>query len=187
MITRGKHDWHMDQPYLSWLVSIYFNILKPIQNVLYFADSFSKMKIICLKIPRHHTAPKSFPFTDLSSIFIKNLVILLLDDLWRCFIISLFIEMWFQLHQIVYCFRERYSTMPHAENKFDISVLIVCVRHIYWYQPLLCKARVIMMTWSNANIFRVTGPCVGNSVVTVEFPSQGQWRGDFMFSWSAPD
>ena len=29
-----------------------------------------------------------------------------------------------------------------------------------------------MMTSSNGNIFRITGPCVGNSPVTGEFPSQ---------------
>ena len=28
--------------------------------------------------------------------------------------------------------------------------------------------------------------CAGNSAVTDEFPHKGQWRGAFMFLWSAP-
>ena len=39
-----------------------------------------------------------------------------------------------------------------------------------------------MMTSSNGNIFRVAGPLCGNSPVTGEFPSQGQWRGAWMIS-----
>ena len=39
-----------------------------------------------------------------------------------------------------------------------------------------------MMTSSNRNIFRVTGPLWGNSPVIGEFPSQRQWRGALMFS-----
>ena len=41
----------------------------------------------------------------------------------------------------------------------------------------------IMMTSSNENIFRVTGPFCGNSPVTGEFPThKGQWRGTLMLS-----
>ena len=40
-----------------------------------------------------------------------------------------------------------------------------------------------MMTSSNGNIFRVTGPfCAGNSPVPVNSPHKGQWRGALMFS-----
>ena len=40
------------------------------------------------------------------------------------------------------------------------------------------------MTSSHGNIFRVTGPLCGNSPVTGEFLSQGQWRGVWCFLWS---
>ena len=40
----------------------------------------------------------------------------------------------------------------------------------------------IMMTSSNGNIFRVTGPLCGESPVPVNFPHKGQWRGALMFS-----
>ena len=39
-----------------------------------------------------------------------------------------------------------------------------------------------MMTSSNGNFFRVTGLLCGNSPVTIEFPSQSQWRGALIFS-----
>ena len=40
-----------------------------------------------------------------------------------------------------------------------------------------------MMTSSNGNIFRVTGPlCAGNSPVPVNSPHKGQWRGALMSS-----
>ena len=39
-----------------------------------------------------------------------------------------------------------------------------------------------MMTSSNGNIFRVTGPLCGNSPVPVNSPHKGQWRGALMFS-----
>ena len=39
-----------------------------------------------------------------------------------------------------------------------------------------------MMTSSNGNIFRVTGPLCGNSSLPVNFPHKGQWRGALMFS-----
>ena len=38
-----------------------------------------------------------------------------------------------------------------------------------------------MITSQNGNIFRVTGLCAGNSLVTGEFPHKGQWRGALMF------
>ena len=41
---------------------------------------------------------------------------------------------------------------------------------------------VDMMTSSNGNIFRVTGPLCGNSPVPVNSPHKGQWRGALMFS-----
>ena len=40
----------------------------------------------------------------------------------------------------------------------------------------------IMMTLSNGNISSVLALCAGNSPVTVEFPSKGQWRRGLMFS-----
>ena len=39
-----------------------------------------------------------------------------------------------------------------------------------------------MMTSSNGNIFRVTGPLCGEFPVPVNFPHKGQWRGALMFS-----
>ena len=39
-----------------------------------------------------------------------------------------------------------------------------------------------MMTSSNGNIFRVTGPLCGEFTGPAEFPAQGQWRGTLMFS-----
>ena len=41
---------------------------------------------------------------------------------------------------------------------------------------------MFMMTSSNGNIFRVTGPLCGNSPVPVNSPHKGQWRGALMFS-----
>ena len=40
---------------------------------------------------------------------------------------------------------------------------------------------LIMMTSSNGNIFRVTGPLCGNSPVPGNSPHKGQWRGALMF------
>ena len=39
-----------------------------------------------------------------------------------------------------------------------------------------------MMTSSNGNIFRVTGPLCGEFTGPGEFPHKGQWRGALMFS-----
>ena len=41
-----------------------------------------------------------------------------------------------------------------------------------------------MMTSSNRNIFRVTGPLCGEFTGPGEFPAQGQWRGTLMFSFT---
>ena len=40
-----------------------------------------------------------------------------------------------------------------------------------------------MMTSSNGNIFRVTGPLGGNSPVTVNSPHKGQWRENLIRAW----
>ena len=45
----------------------------------------------------------------------------------------------------------------------------------------LC-ARLYMMTSSNGNIFRVTGPLCGEFTSPVNSPHKGQWRGALMFS-----
>ena len=46
----------------------------------------------------------------------------------------------------------------------------------YWHTPskhaMMCFIESIMMTSSNGNIFRVTGPLCGNSPVPGEFPAQ---------------
>ena len=44
------------------------------------------------------------------------------------------------------------------------------------------ESKQAMMTSSNGNIFRVTGPLCGNSPVPVNSPHKGQWRGALMFS-----
>ena len=41
-------------------------------------------------------------------------------------------------------------------------------------------SELYMMTSSNGNIFRVTGPLCG---VPVKSPHKGQWRGALMFTW----
>ena len=51
-----------------------------------------------------------------------------------------------------------------------------------WFQWPACSNYQPMMTSSNGNIFRVTGPCVGNSTVPVISPHKGQWRRALMFS-----
>ena len=42
--------------------------------------------------------------------------------------------------------------------------------------------RISMMTSSNGNTFRVTGPLCGEFTGPGEFPHKGQWRGTLMFS-----
>ena len=49
-------------------------------------------------------------------------------------------------------------------------------------QILLAKYWSPMMMSTNGNIFRVTGLCAGNSLVPVNSPHKGQWRGALMFS-----
>ena len=44
------------------------------------------------------------------------------------------------------------------------------------------EKRFIMMGSLNGNIWRVTGPLCGNSLVTGEFPHKRQWRGALTFS-----
>ena len=51
------------------------------------------------------------------------------------------------------------------------------VTAVWW-----CVASYNMMTSSNGNIFRVTGPLWRNPPVTGGFPHKGQWGGTFMFS-----
>ena len=44
------------------------------------------------------------------------------------------------------------------------------------------KIQHLMMTSSNGNIFRVTGPLCGEFTGPVNFPHKGQWRGALVFS-----
>ena len=52
------------------------------------------------------------------------------------------------------------------------------------YTPFTCSSHYWspMMTSSNGNIFRITGPLYGEFTGLGEFPAQGQWRGALMFS-----
>ena len=47
---------------------------------------------------------------------------------------------------------------------------------------LKTRTSKLMMTSSNGNIFRVTGPLCGEFTVPVSSPHKGQWRGALMFS-----
>ena len=65
---------------------------------------------------------------------------------------------------------------------------IPCV-WVCWYRGRGCLVEVsdimiciYMMTSSNGNIFRVTGPLWGNPPTTGEYPSQSQWRKALMSS-----
>ena len=51
---------------------------------------------------------------------------------------------------------------------------------IYWYHVF--KWFADMMTWSNWNIFRVTGPLCWEFTVPVNSPHKGQWREALVFS-----
>ena len=53
-----------------------------------------------------------------------------------------------------------------------LSCICICAAEYDLWNP-------IMMTSSNGDIFRVTGPFWGNSPVTGEFPSQGSVTGSF--------
>ena len=64
--------------------------------------------------------------------------------------------------------------------------ILLCFNFTYFTLQIHLPGRNNMMTSSNGNIFRVSGLSAGNSPVTGEFPSQGQWRGALMF-WSAPE
>ena len=46
----------------------------------------------------------------------------------------------------------------------------------------ITDTEMIMMTSSNRNIFRVTGPLCGEFTVPGDFPHKGQWSGAMMFS-----
>ena len=58
----------------------------------------------------------------------------------------------------------------------------VCIKHTQWQRWTLKTFKYLppfstfMMTLSNGNIFRVTGPLWGESAVTGGFPHKGQWR-----------
>ena len=55
-----------------------------------------------------------------------------------------------------------------------LSMTIICMYRLNKYKN--------MMTSSNGNIFRVTGPLCGEFTGPGEIPAQGQWRGALMFS-----
>ena len=58
----------------------------------------------------------------------------------------------------------------------DNSIPELSFCHIAFHGSFYC-----MMTSSNGDIFRVTGPLWGNSPVPVNSPHKGQWRGALMF------
>ena len=86
----------------------------------------------------------------------------------------------------------------YTENRISNScvkmykVLIKFTKHcpntVHWMLSFLVDAllwrytMIMMMTSSNGNIFRVTGPLLGNSPVPGEFPSQRPVTRSFMFS-----
>ena len=51
-----------------------------------------------------------------------------------------------------------------------------------WYMALYVNVLFIMMTSSNGNIYRVTGPLCGEFTGPGESPHKGQWRGASMLS-----
>ena len=71
----------------------------------------------------------------------------------------------------------------YGTNKTEIWIRIISIhqRKFIW-KCILPKIAAIMMTSSNGNIFRVTGPLCGNSPVPVNSPHKGQWRGALMFT-----
>ena len=82
----------------------------------------------------------------------------------------------------------------HSTNCIIRAYVFFCLRSALFLNwklsvrndvPMRMKWRVhgYMMTASNGNIFRVTGPCAGNSLVTGEFPSQTPltWSFDVLF------
>ena len=50
------------------------------------------------------------------------------------------------------------------------------------FHVMVMASSYVMMTSSNGNIFRVTGPLCGEFTGPGEFPHKGQWRGSLMFS-----
>ena len=76
------------------------------------------------------------------------------------------------------------SHLPHVIDcfgKLALKASSQCLSQQKAGPIFLCFLKC-MMTSSNGNIFRVTGPCAGNSPVTGEFPAQRQWRGTLMLS-----
>ena len=53
------------------------------------------------------------------------------------------------------------------------------IKWFIWFSTMLSRG---MMTSSNGNIFRVTGPLCGEFTGPGEFPTQSQWHGALMFS-----
>ena len=51
-----------------------------------------------------------------------------------------------------------------------------------WNTKRTSMVMQFMMTSSNGNIFRVTGPSCGEFTGPGDFPAQGKWRGALMFS-----
>ena len=62
-------------------------------------------------------------------------------------------------------------TARHGEHRREIKL-----------RGSSCFVTFFMMTSSNGNIFRVTGPLCGEFTGPGEFPTQGQWRGALIFS-----
>ena len=69
------------------------------------------------------------------------------------------------------------SKDPVMQNAFPFHYVTM---YMYSGYDGLCPCRICMMTSWNENIFRVTGPCTGNSPVTGH-PHKGQWRGALFF------
>ena len=75
-------------------------------------------------------------------------------------------------------------------DHYDVIVMQYGIRYIlgimHMVHPLMCFVVVwtetIVMTSSNGNIFRVTGPLCGEFTGPGDFPHNGQWRGALMFS-----
>ena len=54
--------------------------------------------------------------------------------------------------------------------------------YLFWPSMIWVIGIYFMMTSSNGNSFRITGPLCGESPVPVKSPHKGQWRGALMFS-----
>ena len=72
-------------------------------------------------------------------------------------------------------FREKYNSMNIVASKFLQFFCICWSRHRYSYEtvlPTVQQMQKYMMTSSNGNIFRVTGPLCGEFTGPGEFPTQ---------------